>query len=124
MVVLIRQFNTKLATVPGQSFLPQLLKTLLVKPISNSHCQYGAYLSLEVYQSCEAKSEHHLRNHQIFIFGVVVIPILFLEVTDVEVDEDVQHLSSQYYQHFIRLKIHRYTVSLKDTAPRKRITIL
>jgi hypothetical protein len=95
VVVAVREFNVVLLGVPREGFVCQIFEAFTVDPVADGGGNNCAELPLEVDESCQDKGQNEFGDHHVLVFRVVLIPVLFFEVTDVEVDEDVQHFGSQ-----------------------------
>lgn len=89
MVELICDFDWKLIIEPDQTLISQLLQSLREQVIALYDCQFRANLSLEVDDACKAKCKDQFQHHEVSKGGEIVVLVLFVLVTDEEMDEDV-----------------------------------
>lgn len=98
MIETISQLYVVLIRIPSQRFVCQFFEALAVYTVTNYYSYHRAELTLQVDEASQTESKNDLSYHHILVFGVVLITVLFFEVTNVEVDEDMQDFSSQDYE--------------------------
>lgn len=90
-----------LLAVPPQLLVHQRLQRLFVQFVPRNDRQVRTHLPLQIDQSCETQGQNTFVEHQRSDgLDTLLRPVLVL-MTDVEMDEDVQHLDRNDYTNCI-----------------------
>lgn len=94
MIELVREVDCELLAEPGQTLIRESGDRLRVQFAALNDCQLGAHCSLEEDNPSQSDGQHEFDKHEVPEGAEIVVLMLFVLVSDEEVDENVEEFCS------------------------------